>query len=199
MKSYSSTISVNPTTQTMGERNSKAISALEDSVRIANEPFRSSFLNSADENSSLIPITLKFLFGVYGRHNGVSAPMDALTLIARCGFGLFICGMAAAGMTGVSSIAMAFIGVMVTLGCMTRVSLLTLAVMQIVAASSLNVGLNDVHLLIALISGVLAILGPGHTSLDSMLERLTSRNVESYMLRKERERRDSYRAYEFTD
>ncbi|MDE5772850.1 MAG: hypothetical protein K2H86_00145 [Muribaculaceae bacterium] len=199
MKSYSSTISVNPSTQTMGERNSKAICALEESVRIANEPFRSSFLNSAEENSSLIPITLKFLFGVYGRQNGISAPMDALTLIARCGFGLFICGMALAGMTGISSVAMAVIGVMVTLGCMTRASLLALAVMQIVAASSLHAGLNDMHLIVALISGVMAILGPGHTSLDSILERLTSRNVESYMLRKEREHRDSYRAYEFID
>ncbi|MDE6294718.1 MAG: DoxX family protein [Muribaculaceae bacterium] len=200
MKSYSSTISVNPSTMSVGEKNFKAMSALEDSVFSANKPFRSSFADSAEDSSSLMRLVLKLIFGVSGKSSGMTAPMDALTLIARIGFGLFIIALSAMGMTGIGSIFAAILGVMVICGCMTRLSLMTLVVTLMVSASSMNLPTaNDTYMISAVIGLILAVTGPGHTSVDATIERSVERVLDTHMKRTALNRRDSYRAYEYID
>ena len=126
--------------------------------------------------------------------------MDALTLIARIGFGLFIVGLSAMGMTGISSIFSAILGMMVICGCMTRLSLATLVVTMMVTASSMNLPTaNDTYMISAVIGLIVAVAGPGHTSVDATIERSVERILDSHRKRTALKRRDSYLAYEYFD
>lgn len=200
MKSYSSTISVNPSTMSVGEKNFKAMSALEESVFSANKPFRSSFADSYEESSNLMPLILKSIFGVSGKSDGLSAPMDALTLITRIGFGLFVIVLSAVGLTGVSSILLAITGAIIVCGFMTRISLITLVITLMIAASSMHLAPGDnTYTITAVIGLVLAIAGPGHTSIDAVAGNKLSQYLDTYIKRTARIRRDSYRAFEYAD
>lgn len=199
MKSYASTISVNPSTQTAGEKFTQATSVLENSVNTVAGSLRNSVEISYSDNSSLLPGLLKLVFGVSGQQSGLSAPMDALTLIARCALGIFIIVIAALGLGNAHAPLLYILGFMITAGVLTRISLVTLAIMQLAAASTLTLGMHDVSIIITVIAAVLALVGPGHTSIDAYIERYLSHTANTYLRRRENERRDSYKAFRYTD
>ncbi len=200
MKSYAATISVNPSTQTAGEKFTQAASVLEKSVNTVADSLRNS-VNIADaDDSSLLPVLLKLVFGVSGRQSGLSAPMDAVTLIARCALGIFVIAIAALGLGNANSALLYILGFLTIGGFMTRLSLITLAITQLAAASSLTfAGMHDVSIIVTVTAAVIALIGPGHSSLDAFIERYLSRKATSYLKRRDNERRDSYRAFQYSE
>lgn len=199
MTSHARTISVNPSTMTVGEKYAKTVAAIETGAEKVNAPFRFPVINLDDDGNGTLRKSLSLLFGVTGKRTGMTAPKDSVTLMARIGFGLFLltCGILSFG--SAYSMAITTIGGALMLGFMSRLSMLLFSILEgcsaylVYRTGEMAYG----YIVMSVVSFIIALLGPGHISVDSFIERGIFNLVSRRRERKARERRLSYKAYQY--
>lgn len=203
MNKQSRVISVNPGRATVGELRQRVLASIEPAARKMNAPFRFPVIDSIEKSDLSLRNTLRLFFGVTGIRSGMTAPKDSVTLLARIGLGLFLlfCGLIAN--TPVAPLFIAF-GVMLMLGLCNRMLLISLFIIEAVSVHAVYAaGAVDytayTSLVLSVISLVMAIAGPGHISLDSVIERGIFKEVTSSRRRRKIRNRVSYQAYKYAD
>lgn len=201
MNARTRTISINPGMPTAAEKagfvNRDTIETL-----MRDSTFRFDYdseYSKVDSHDSLRAF-ISLLFGVSGKRDGLSAAMDSFTLVSRLCLGGFLifCGMMSE--LSLTSIVIIILGGMLMCGLFTRPAMLVFGTMQAIDWHTMSQtgSVSSLVILLTLSSFIIAILGPGHISVDSAMEYGISERLKESHLRKMRARRVSYEAYRYS-
>lgn len=201
MNARTRTISINPAMPTAAEKagfvNRDTIETL-----MRDSTFRFDYdseYSKVDSHDSLRAF-ISLLFGVSGKRDGLTAPMDSFTLVSRICLGGFLifCGMMSElSLTGIGII---ILGGMLMGGLFTRPAMLGFGTLQAIQWHTMvqTGSVSAIVILLTVSAFLIALLGPGHISIDSAMEYGISESLKDSHRRKMRARRVSYEAYRYS-
>ena len=200
MNDTARTISVNPSLPTVGERyaahlKEKALSA---APKINFEYTRQAPVAAAESGTA--GILLSLVLGVSGRRDGMTAPMDSVTLVCRLGYGMLLVGSALLSGLHPASIVVLGLGTMTLLGFLMRPAMLGFAILQFTQAyfTQGDPTHSGGYLGLGVAAAVVAVLGPGHLSIDSGISYAIAKKIALRREKKLRKKRMSYEAFRYS-